>query len=124
MIAGIGIDAVSVERMADMLERFGTRFTVRVFTGAEIESCDSSPNRAERYAARFAAKEAVMKSLSTGFGSGARFLEIEVAGGGAPLAALSGGAKRRARELGVETVHVSLTHEAGMALAQAVAEKA
>ena len=123
MIVGIGIDAASVSRTREMIEKFGERFTRRVFASSENEYCSNRPDPYSGYAARFAAKEAVMKALSSGWGSGVRFKEIEVIreGRGAPLIELHGGAKERASRLGVNKVLVSLAHEADMAIAQAVA---
>jgi holo-[acyl-carrier protein] synthase len=106
-----------------MIERFGKRFTSRVFTEAEQEHCNKRRDPFPSFAARFAAKEAVMKALCSGWGSGVRFKEIEVERGerGAPRIKLHGGARERASFLNVDNVLVSLTHEADMALAQAVA---
>jgi len=106
-----------------MIERFGKRFTSRVFTEAEEDRCHKRRDPYSCFAARFAAKEAVMKALSSGWGSGVRFKEIEVVLGerGAPRIELHEGARKRATTLGVDKVLVSLTHEADMAIAQAVA---
>jgi len=124
MIAGVGLDATEVARMRRVIGRFGSRFTQRVFTKAEREWCDSRPRPEESYAARFAAKEAVMKALGSGWGSGVRFKDIEVVRKehGAPRVVLRDGAKERAFKLRVSRVHLSISHEAGIALAQAVAE--
>ena len=123
MIVGIGIDAARVSRTAELVSRFGTRFTSRVFTEGERDYCRKRPRPDPSFAARFAAKEAVMKALGSGWGSGVRFREIEVIQGerGAPLIKLRGGAEKRAAGLGVDKIMVSLTHEADMAIAQAVA---
>jgi holo-[acyl-carrier protein] synthase len=106
-----------------MIERFGRRFTSRVFTEAEREHCNKRRDPFPSFAARFAAKEAVIKALSSGWGSGVRFKEIEVVlvERGAPLIKLHGGARERSSSLGVNKVFISLTHEADMAIAQAVA---
>src|SRR6266436_8719982 len=79
MIVGTGIDIAEVPRIAESIERFGERFLHRVFTEGEIRYCDCKANRAERYAARFAAKEAAMKALGTGWSHGGRWRDIEVA---------------------------------------------
>ena len=78
MIVGTGIDIAEVPRIAESIERFGERFLRRVFTEEEIRYCDSKANRVERYAARFAAKEAAMKALGTGWNRGVRWRDIEV----------------------------------------------
>src|SRR5437667_4191433 len=79
MIVGTGIDIAAVPRIAQSIERFGDRFIRRIFTEGEIRYCDSKANRVERYAARFAAKEAAMKALGTGWNHGVRWRDIEVA---------------------------------------------
>lgn len=125
MIAGVGIDAARISRVREMIDRFGIKFTARVFTEAEREYCQGRRHSESSYAARFAAKEAVMKSLGSGWGSGVRFKEIEVERGerGAPTIKLHGGAKKRANTLEIKKLHVSLSHEGDLALAQVVAEK-
>jgi len=70
MIVGTGIDIAEVPRIAASIERFGERFLHRVFTEGEIRYCESKANRVERYAARFAAKEAAMKAIGTGWNHG------------------------------------------------------
>ena len=79
MIVGTGIDIAEVPRIAESIKRFGERFIQRVFTEGEIRYCDSKANRFERYAARFAAKEAAMKALGTGWNHGVRWRDVEVA---------------------------------------------
>jgi len=125
MIRGLGIDAASISRARALIERFGERFTRRAFTELERSYCDSRRDPAQSYAGRFAAKEAVMKVLHSGWGSGVRFKEIEVQRGktGQPLILLNGNAKRRADQLEISDIHVSLTHEGDLALAVAVAER-
>src|SRR5947209_18743676 len=78
MIVGSGIDIAEVPRIAQAIVRFGERFVRRVFTDGEIRYCDSKANRVERYAARFAAKEASMKALGTGWNHGGRWRDVEV----------------------------------------------
>src|SRR6266545_2502473 len=92
MIVGTGIDIVEVPRIAAAIERFERRFLERVFTADEIRYCDSKHNRAERYAARFAAKEAGMKALGTGWRNGIAWRELEVRNltGGRPTLSFSG----------------------------------
>ena len=76
MIVGSGIDIAEVPRIAQAIARFGERFLRRVFTDGEIRYCDSKANRVERYAARFAAKEAAMKALGTGWNHGVRWRDV------------------------------------------------
>jgi holo-[acyl-carrier protein] synthase len=78
MIVGTGIDIAEVDRIANSIERFGRRFVERVFTPDEIRYCESKANRAERYAGRFAAKEAAMKAIGTGWNRGVTWQDVEV----------------------------------------------
>jgi holo-[acyl-carrier protein] synthase len=126
-VVGIGIDAVSIERMrraADASER-GLRFRARVFTEHERTTCEARRDPAECFAARFAAKEAVMKALGAE-GISFAFRDIEVTRGksGAPSVVLRGRVAERARELGAGRIHVSLTHAEPLALASIVIEEA
>src|SRR6201981_625298 len=79
MIVGTGIDIAEVPRIREVIERHGERFLKRIFTEGEIQYCESKANRVERYAARFAAKEAGMKAIGTGWNHGVRWRDIEVA---------------------------------------------
>src|SRR5207248_11059936 len=92
MIVGTGIDIAEVPRIGESIERFGARFLQRVFTEGERRYCDSKANRVERYAARFAAKEAAMKALGTGWSRGVRWRDIEICRqpGGRPTISLHG----------------------------------
>ena len=125
MIVGTGIDIAEVPRVAQAIERFGQRFLTRVFTEGEIRYCDSKANRIERYAARFAAKEAGMKALGTGWSRGVRWRDIEVfrQPGGRPTLAFHGRAGEFASRLGVVNIALSLTHTADEAMAQVILEK-
>ena len=125
MIVGTGIDIAEVYRIAASVERFGRRFVERVFTEAEIRYCESKANKAERYAARFAAKEAGMKAIGTGWSRGVRWRDIEVQRqpGGRPTVAFHGKAGEYFAKLGAEQAHLSLTHTKGMALAVVVLER-
>ncbi len=126
MIVGFGIDVVEVARVARLIGDGAAagraeRFLARCFTRRERAYCDGRADRASRYAARFAAKEAVMKAL--GAPPGVRFTDIEVERGeGAPTVTLAGAAERAARALRVDAVHVTLTHDAGVAAATVVLE--
>jgi holo-[acyl-carrier protein] synthase len=125
MIVGTGIDIAEVPRVAEAIERFGQRFVGRVFTEAEIRYCESKANRVERYAARFAAKEAGMKALGTGWNHGVRWRDVEVQRqpGGRPTLAFHGKAAEFATKMGVTNIALSLTHTADQAMAQVILEK-
>jgi holo-[acyl-carrier protein] synthase len=124
MIVGTGIDIAEVPRIAESIARFGQRFLNRVFTESEIKYCDSKANRAERYAARFAAKEAAMKALGTGWSRGVRWRDIEVRRqpGGRPTLAFHGVAAELAARLGTKNIALSLTHTEDQAFAQVILE--
>src|SRR3989304_3535414 len=106
-----GVDLVEVARVADALDRHGERFLRRLFTGPEIAYCEGRRNRLESYAARFAAKEAMLKALGTGWGQGVRWVEMEVAtdAAGRPTLRLTGRVEALARARGVTDVVLSLT---------------
>jgi holo-[acyl-carrier protein] synthase len=126
MIVGIGTDVVEVERIRRALDhpRTGVRFRDRVFTPGEVDYCLPRAPSAESFAARFAAKEAVMKALGRGFGEGIAWREIEVLReAGRPVIILHGKTRERADELGVTRWHLSLTHTTMQAVAFVVAER-
>jgi holo-[acyl-carrier protein] synthase len=112
VIAGIGIDLVSIPRFRELMERKGDAAIRRFFTGAEAQRCRESKSALESFAARFAAKEAFFKALGTGWGLGGRWTEVEVvsAPSGAPSLRLTGRAAEAAAERGVRSIHLSLTH--------------
>jgi len=124
MVVGLGLDVVEVARIRRILEgpvARAERFLARCFTAGERAHCDAAAERATRYAARFAAKEALMKAM--GAPPGIRFLDAEVVReGAAPTLALAGVASRRAGELGVSRVLLSITHDGGVAAAVVVLE--
>lgn len=124
MIVGTGIDLAEVPRIAAAIDRFGDRFLRRIFTGAEIRYCDSKANRAERYAARFAAKEAGLKAIGTGWRRGVSWTDIEVSRepGGRPTILFHGKAAEFAARLGVKHAALSLTHTKETAMAQVILE--
>lgn len=115
----VGTDLVEVRRIAELMARYGARFTARVFTPAELADC---AGRAESLAARWAAKEAAAKALGTGIGA-VTFQEIEVLRdeAGRPGLTLHGRAAALATERGLAQWALSLTHDAGLALAFVVA---
>ena len=124
MIVGTGIDIAEVPRIAASIERFGNRFLQRIFTEGEIRYCESKANRVERYAARFAAKEAAMKAIGTGWSHGVAWRDIEVCREprGRPTLTFHGKAAEFAAKLGVSHVALSLTHTAEHAIAQVILE--
>jgi holo-[acyl-carrier protein] synthase len=127
MIIAIGIDAIEIERIRRAVDhpQWGDRFRRRVFTAGEIAYCVRRARHAESFAARFAAKEAVMKALGSGYGDGVAWRDIEVVRtSGRPIIALHGGAVDRAAAIGAAHWHLSLTHTAGQALAYVIAETA
>src|SRR6266446_1928904 len=124
MIVGTGIDIAEVPRIGEAIQRFGDRFLHRIFTEGEIRYCDSKANRVERYAARFAAKEAGMKALGTGWNHGVRWRDIEVVRpkGQRPTIQFHGQAAVFAEKLGTKNVALSITHTRDQALAHVILE--
>lgn len=123
-IIGHGIDFVSVARIAAMQDEHGGRFVEKCFTEGERAYALGRARRHEHLAARFAAKEAVMKALGTGWAGGVGWRDIEVVleDSGRPVVALHGGAAARAAELGISRWSLSLSHADGFAIASAIAE--
>lgn len=127
MIVAVGVDIIEVERIRRAVDdaRTGARFRERVYTPDEIAYCLRRRAYAESFAARFAAKEAVMKVLGQGFGDGIGWRDIEIVrGSGRPTIVLSGRALDRAAAIGAVCWHLSLTHTASHAVAYVVAETA
>jgi|SRR6185437_860573 holo-[acyl-carrier protein] synthase len=124
MILGIGTDLAEVGRIRDSIERFGPRFLNRIYTERERAYAASKANSAERFAARFAAKEAGMKAIGTGWNLGVTWKDFEVVNerSGRPKLHLSGVALAVAERMGVRRTSISLTHTRGMALAVVILE--
>jgi len=124
MIVGTGIDIAEVPRIRHSIERFGDRFLQRIYTAGEIRYCESKANREERYAARFAAKEAAMKALGTGWSHGVRWRDCEVTRlpGGRPTMTFHGKAGEIAAKLGVRHIALSISHTTEQAIAQVILE--
>jgi holo-[acyl-carrier protein] synthase len=124
VILGTGVDLAEVARIRASIERYGERFTRRVFTEREIAYAERKANKYERYAARFAAKEAGMKAIGTGWSGGITWKDLEVTNlpSGRPTLSLHGVARDVANRLGVRTIHLSLTHTSAQALAWVVLE--
>lgn len=124
MIVGLGADIAEVDRIEAAIARHGRAFLERVFTPQEIAYCERHRARGERYAARFAAKEATMKALGTGWSRGVRWVDIEVTrlAGGRPTIELHGAARQHAERMGVSRILVSLTHSGNIAFAEVIFE--
>ncbi len=124
MIVGLGVDITEVDRMEAAIARRGRPFLERLFTPAEIDYCQKHRHSAERFAGRFAAKEAAMKALGTGWARGVRWIDIEVVRelSGKPTLKLAGAAKTIASALGVKHIAVTITHDGNTALAQVIFE--
>lgn len=122
MIKGHGVDIIKVERVKKMLSRFDQRFKSRIYTDDEIDYCLTASNQVESLAARLAAKEAVYKVLSSKLET-LCWQEISVKWEGClPVIYLTGNAREAAKELGIESWHLSLSHERDYALASVIAE--
>jgi len=124
LIVGLGVDIAEVRRIQAAIKRRGAPFLRRVFTPMEIEYCERFKNKFERYAGRFAAKEATMKALGTGWSRGVRWVDIEVVRevSGRPTIVLAGEAGKIADRLGVKRMSLSITHTEEQALAQVIFE--
>jgi len=124
MIIGTGVDLAEVDRIREACERYGDRFLQRVFTPAEIAYASRKANKYERFAARFAAKEAGMKAIGTGWRGGVRWQDFEVVNepSGRPTLRFHGVARQVAERLGVKSVQLSLTHTGALALAHVILE--
>jgi len=124
MIVGLGVDIAEVDRVRGAIERQGERFLKRLYTAKERTYCEKFKNKYERYAGRFAVKEATMKALGTGWSRGVRWVDIEVVRemSGKPTLELKGEARKIADKLGVKHIAVTITHTASQAMAMVVFE--
>ena len=123
-IIGVGLDATEIERVADLIEHYGERFLSRVFTEGEIEYCRARRDFASSFAARFAAKEAVMKALGTGHSRGVFWTGIEVVRRyGPPQIRFHGGAAERFKAMGGTGSLLTLTHSRELAIAHVMLVK-
>src|SRR4029077_51565 len=124
MIVGTGIDIAEVPRIREAIERHGERFLKRIFTESEIQYCESKANKAERYAGRFAAKEAGMKAIGTGWNHGVRWRGVEGqrAPGSRPTIVFHGKAAEFFKKLDAVRAHLSITHTKDSAMAQVILE--
>ena len=124
MILGVGTDLAEVDRIRESIARFGDRFLNRIYTTGERAYAASKANPVERLAARFAAKEAGMKAIGTGWSQGVTWQDFAVVNeeSGRPTLALHGAAKRKADVMGVTRISLSLTHTSATALAVVILE--
>jgi holo-[acyl-carrier protein] synthase len=124
MIVGIGTDIIEVTRIERLLTK-QKRFQKRIFTEREIAYCETKKNKAQNYAARFAAKEAFLKAIGTGWRGGVAFREIEIVNNarGKPEMFLTGAAKEFADKLGITNIQVSLSHLKDFSIAVVTAER-
>ena len=124
MIIGIGLDLAEVDRIEQAIAKHGERFLQRIYTDAERRYCESKPNKFERFAGRFAAKEAAMKAIGTGWKRGVAWREFEVmrAPSGQPIVLFHGKAGEIAKGLGVKKALVTISHSKAHAIAQVLLE--
>ena len=124
MIVGLGVDMEEISRLREVIKRHGKIFLERIFTPAEIAYCERHRDPVERYTARFAAKEATMKALGTGWSRGVRWRDIEVTRmpGGRPTIVLHGVAGKHAEHMGARHISLSITHSGNFALAEVILE--
>ncbi len=124
MIFGIGLDIIEIARIQKMLEKHAERFIHKVFTSHEAKYCQSQANPCNHFAGRFAAKEAVLKSLGTGIAQGITWKDIEIRNesSGKPNLCLAGRGKEIFNILNLKNIHISISHDKIHAIAQAVAE--
>ncbi len=124
MIVGTGVDVAEVPRIRASIERFGAKFVDRIYTPGEIAYVERKANRYQRYAARFAAKEAGMKAIGTGWKRGVTWRDFEVTNlpSGKPTLRLHGVAAEIAARLGVRNISLSITHTAELGMAHVILE--
>lgn len=123
MIIGIGVDIVKNERIAGLIKNYGQDFIEKIYTGVEIEYCQSKKAAVSSFAARFAAKEAVLKALGTGMRNNS-WQEIEIKNNklGQPEVQLFNKTAKKAKELKVSSIFISMSHEKDYSIAQIVME--
>jgi len=124
LILGTGVDLAEVRRIREAVERYGDRFIHRIYTPGEIAYVERKANKFERYAGRFAAKEAGMKAIGTGWKRGVRWQDFEVANlpSGRPTLRLHGEAERIAKAMGVTAISLSITHTSELGMAHVILE--
>lgn len=124
MILGTGVDLAEVRRIRESIERYGDRFIHRIYTEQEIAYVERKANRFERYAGRFAVKEAGMKAIGTGWKRGVRWVDFETINlpSGRPTLRLHGEAAKIAEKMGVKSISLSITHTAELGMAHVILE--
>jgi holo-[acyl-carrier protein] synthase len=124
VIVGLGLDIAEIDRIEAAIVRHGAPFIERLFTPREAAYCERHKNKYERYAGRFAAKEAAMKALGTGWRRGVRWRDIEVIRepSGKPTLHLAGVAGELAARMGVKNISLTITHSGNVALAEVIFE--
>ncbi|MFP4176718.1 MAG: holo-ACP synthase [Candidatus Brocadiia bacterium] len=124
MIAGVGVDIMEVERIRSAITRLGDAFVQRIYLPDEADYCRKGAHPYQRFATRFAAKEAVLKALGVGWQKGTSFTDVVVSNDelGAPSVSLEGKSLEIAERNDIHTIHLSLSHDHNYAVAQAVAE--
>jgi holo-[acyl-carrier protein] synthase len=124
VIIGLGLDIAEIDRIEQAIARRGAPFLERVYTPREVDYCEQHKNKFERYAGRFAAKEAAMKALGTGWRDGVRWRDIETVRepSGKPTLRLEGVARELADRMGVKNISLTITHSGNVALAQVIFE--
>jgi holo-[acyl-carrier protein] synthase len=124
LIVGLGLDIAEIDRIEAAIVRHGAPFIERLFTAREAAYCERHKNKYERYAGRFAAKEAAMKALGTGWRRGVRWRDIEVIRepSGKPTLHLAGVAGELAAQMGVKNISLTITHSGNLALAEVIFE--
>jgi len=124
MIHGTGLDIIEISRIKHSMQKYSGKFEERVFTSKEIDYCRSKADPSKHFAARFAAKEAVLKSLGTGMAQGITWKDMEILNreSGQPVLKLTGRGRHIFDALNLKDIHISITHDKSYALAQAIAE--
>ena len=122
-VVGIGIDIVECDRIAEMIKKHDEIFVNRVFTPYEIEYCGKRKAAAQHYAGRWAAKEAILKAMGTGWAKGIRWVDLEIQSlpGGAPIVNISGAAREVCDSKGISQMLISISHCQSYATAFATA---
>jgi holo-[acyl-carrier protein] synthase len=125
MIYGTGLDIIEIKRIRNSLEKYSTRFENKVFTDIEIDYCQSQADPGKHFAARFAVKEAVSKSLGTGITGDVGFKDIEIVNqeSGKPIVRMIGRGRNLFEKLKLKSIHISISHDRHYAIAHAIAEQ-
>ncbi len=123
MIYGIGLDIIEIRRIKKSLEKYSLRFKNKIFTDTEIDYCQSQADPGKHFAARFAVKEAVSKSLGIGISVGFKNIEVVNHDSGKPIVRMIGRGKKLFQKLNLKSIHVSISHDQHYAIAHAIAEQ-